>query len=63
MGTAACINLDLSMTKLKASSKDKTSAATKAAYSPTECPAKQIGFSTKLEIWFQRAMFEVSIKG
>ena len=63
LGTADCINLDLSITKFNASSKTNTSAATNAAYSPKECPAKQIGLLIKLEIWFHRATFDVSIKG
>ena len=42
-GTADCINLDLSVTRSKASLKEIVSEATNAAYSPKECPARQIG--------------------
>ena len=42
--------MDLCLTRVKASLREITLAATKAAYSPKEWPAKQTGFPIFVEI-------------
>ena len=63
-GTASSIYLPLAFTRQTASLKLKTSAATRAVYSPRECPARSEGFKgVSEEMTLIAAMLAVNIAG